>query len=257
MGHHMFVPADLPDKEYTRTAYQRYLKKYLRCVRGVDDNIGRLLTHLQSTGELDDTVIFYTSDQGLMLGEHDYIDKRWMYEESLRMPLLVRYPRLINPGSRSSAIVNNTDFAPTLLDLAGMKTPDYMQGRSFVPILRGTTPPGWRSATYYRYWMHMMHHDNPAHYGIRTGDFKLIFFYGLPLNAPGAVNKPTQPGWELYDLRKDPHEMNNVYGRPEYAEVARKLKQDLLKLKAEVGDTDERYPELMEVRRKYWGARQG
>lgn len=252
MGQHMFVDPKLPDREYAHTAYQRYLKKYLRCVKGVDDNVGRLLDYLLQTGELDNTVILYSSDQGMMLGEHDYIDKRWMYEESMRMPLLVRYPRLVRAGSRSDAIVNNTDFAPTMLDLAGIETPSFMQGRSVVPILRGSTPADWRSATYYRYWMHMAHHDNPAHYGIRTRDYKLIFYYALPLDAPGALKQPTQPGWELYDLRTDPHEMKNVYGSSAYRDTVRDLKAQLLALKTEVGDGDERFPELMEVRRKFW-----
>lgn len=252
MGHHMFVEPDLPEREYTRTAYQRYLKKYLRCVRGVDDNVGRLLAHLEQSGELERTVVIYTSDQGLMLGEHDYIDKRWMYDESMRVPLLVRYPGVVKPGSRSDALINNTDFAPTLLDLAQGRPLGQMQGRSVVPILHGAEPRDWRTATYYRYWMHMANHDNPAHYGIRTKDSKLIFFYGLPLDAAGARQKPTQPGWELYDLRKDPQETANVYGKAEYADVTRKLKSELQRMKEQVGDTDERYPELMQVRRKYW-----
>ena len=252
MGHHMFVDPKLGDTAYKRTAYQRYLKKYLRTVRGVDDAIGELFAYLEKSGELDNTVIFYTSDQGFMLGEHDYIDKRWMYEESLRMPFLARYPKDIQAGSRSDAIINNTDFAPTILEFGGVAAPDLMQGRSFAPILRGQTPANWRKASYYRYWMHMAHHDNPAHYGIRTKDFKLIFFYGLPLGSSGAHDKPTQPGWELYDLREDPKEMNNVYGQPAYVEVAKRLKAELLRVKKEIGDTDEQYPDLMEVRRKYW-----
>ncbi len=252
MGHHMFVDPDLPSEEYKRTAYQRYLKKYLRTVRGVDDGIGQILEYLEASGELDQTVIFYTSDQGFMLGEHDYIDKRWMYEESMRIPLLVRYSGKVRPGSTSDALVNNTDLAPTLLDIAGIETPEFMQGRSLLPILEGTTPGDWRTSTYYRYWMHMAHHDNPAHYGIRTSDYKLIFFYGLPLDAEGAVDRPTQPGWELYDLRKDPREMNNVYDAPAYAGTVSRLKEELLRVKEEVGDTDEKYPELMEVREKYW-----
>lgn len=252
MGMHMFVDPKLPETDYKRTAYQRYLKKYLRCVRGVDDSVGRILAYLEESGELDNTVIFYTSDQGLMLGEHDYIDKRWMYEESMRVPLLVRYPKLVTPGLRSDMLIENIDIAPTLLDLAGVPVPSYMQGRSFVPILRGDTPVNWRNEVYYRYWMHMAHHDNPAHYGIRTKDFKLIFFYGLPLDANGALPKRTQPGWELYDLRKDPHETQNVYREPEYRDLVKKLKVELLRLKAEIGDTDEKYPELMEIRKKYW-----
>ena len=249
MGHHMFVDPDLPDEEYTRQAYQRYLKKYLRCVKGVDDGVGRVLDYLRQTGQLDNTVIFYTGDQGFMLGEHDYIDKRWMYEESLRMPLLVRYPPSVAAGSDSDAIINNTDFAPTILDFAGVQVPESMQGRSIRPILGGTTPTDWRTATYYRYWMHMAHHDNPAHYGVRTKNAKLIFFYGLPCGAPGAQQQPTPPYWELYDLEKDPHEMHNVFRDPQYAA----LRADMLKLldqkKAEVGDTDEKFPELIEARR--------
>jgi len=253
MGHHMFVDQGLSDDAYKRTAYQRYLKKYLRTVRGVDDNIKRLLEHLESEGELDNTVILYTSDQGFMLGEHDYIDKRWMYEESLRVPFLVRYPEWVKAGSRVDALVNNTDFAPTILDIAGVATPDSMQGRSFLPMLKGQSAPSdWREATYYRYWMNMAHHDNPAHYGVRTKDFKLIFFYGLPLDAPGAVDRKTQPGWELYDLREDPHETANVYGKPEFAQIQKQLKDELLRLKTEFGDTDDKYPELMAVRKQHW-----
>ena len=252
MGMHMAVDQNLPDAEYHGVAYQRYLKKYLRCVRGVDDNIGRLIEHLRATGELENTVVIYTSDQGFMLGEHDYIDKRWMYEETLRMPFIVRYPKSIQAGSTPDAIINNVDFAPTLLDFAGVAAPASMQGRSFRPVLEGRTPADWPTATYYRYWMHMTHHDNPAHYGIRTRDFKLIFFYGLPLDARGALKQPTTPGWELYDLRTDPHEMRNVYQQPAYAQTARELKAELLRLKESVGDTDEKYPELMKVRAAHW-----
>lgn len=252
MGMHMHVDPALPDDEYKRVAYQRYLKKYLRCVRGLDDNIGRLLDHLRETGELDNTVVIYTSDQGFMLGEHDYIDKRWMYEETLRMPFIVRYPASVGPGMVADAIINNVDFAPTLLDFAGARAPDSMQGRSFRPILEGRVPADWPAATYYRYWMHMAHHDNPAHYGIRTNDYKLIFFYGLPLDAAGAEPNPTTPGWELYDLRSDPHELRNVYGERAYAGVARQLKAELLRLKERIGDTDEKYPELMKVRERHW-----
>jgi arylsulfatase A-like enzyme len=252
MGQHMFVDPKLGDAEYQRVTYQRYIKKYLRCVKGVDDNVGRLIDHLAQTGELDNTVIFYTSDQGFMLGEHDYIDKRWMYEESLRVPFIVRYPKTIKPGSTSDAIVNNVDFAETLLDFAGATATAEMQGRSARPVLEGRTPADWPNASYYRYWMHMTHHDNPAHYGIRTKDYKLIFFYGLPLDATGALKNKTTPGWELYDLRKDPDELRNVYGETGYAKTVADLKADLLRLKERVGDGDEKYPELMAVRERAW-----
>ena len=252
MGDHMFVDKSLDDETYTSKSYQRYLKKFLRTVRGVDDGIGRVVKYLEEAGELDNTVIIYTADQGFMLGEHDYIDKRWMYEESLRMPFIIRYPKRFQP-SVNDDIVNNVDFAPTLLELAGAQDPpDDFQGRSFVSNLEGNTPDDWRQATYYRYWMHMAHHDNPAHYGIRTKKFKLIFFYGLPLDAAGAKPTPTAPHWELYDLESDPHEMNNIYGEPAFDEITATLKQQLLELKEQSGDTDEQYPELMEVRKQVW-----
>jgi arylsulfatase A-like enzyme len=253
MGDHMFVDDALGDKEYKRVAYQRYLKKYLRCVKGVDDNIGRILDYLEKSGQLENTIIVYTADQGFMLGEHDYIDKRWMYEESHRMPFIVHAPGRIRPATVVDDIVNNADFAPTLLEFAGVETmPDSFQGRSFAANLAGRTPADWPTSTYYRYWLHMAHHDNPAHYGVRTKDHKLIFFYGLPLDCRGAVKKPTRPYWELYDLRKDPHEMNNVYGDPAYAKVTAELKAELLRLKKQLGDTDDKYPELEKRRVKYW-----
>ena len=253
MGHHMFVDRGLPDEAYTRAAYQRYLKKFLRCVRGVDDGIGRLLKFLEESGELDRTVIVYTADQGFMLGEHDYIDKRWMYEESLRMPFIIRYPGSIRPGTVNEDIVNNVDFAPTLLELAGVQEmPASFQGRSFLENLTDRTPADWPTATYYRYWMHMAHHDNPAHYGIRTREHKLIFFYGLPLDARGARRNVTPPHWELYDLLRDPREMKNVHADPAHAGAVKRLKAQLLELKARIGDTDDKYPELMEVRRTAW-----
>ncbi len=254
MGDHMFVDDSLSDDDYLTVSYQRYLKKYLRTVRGVDDNIARLIESLRQSGDLDNTIILYTSDQGFMLGEHDYIDKRWMYEPSLQIPFIVRYPGVTPPGSVSNAMVNNTDYAPTLLDLAGIKVPAAMQGHSVAPILAsGKTPADWRQASYYRYWMHLAHHDNPAHYGIRTANFKLIFFYGLGLDAKGAKAETTIPGWELYDLRNDPDERHNVYDDPAYRGIASQLKAHLLALKTEVGDTDERYPELMKVRELAWG----
>lgn len=253
MGMHMFVDPKLPEKEYTREAYQRYLKKYLRCVKGVDDNVGRIFEYLEKTGQMDNTIIVYTADQGFMLGEHDYIDKRWMYEEALRMPFLVRYPKWIKAGSVNEDLLKNVDFAPTLLAMAGAKAPADFQGRSFLANLRGQTPSDWPVDMYYRYWMHMAHHDNPAHYGIRTQNYKLIFFYGLPLDAKGAMKETTPAYWELYDLKKDPQEMNNVYGQPAYAKIQSDLKKRLLELKKEVGDEDEKYPAMMDLRAKAWG----
>ena len=258
MGDHMFVDRDLPADEYTTVAYQRYLKKFLRTVKGVDDNVGRLLDHLEKSGELDNTIIVYTADQGFMLGEHDYIDKRWMYEESLRMPFLIRYPKSFRAGTINDDIINNVDFAPTLLELAGADDeigrlpPELkLQGRSFVANLKEETPSDWRKASYYRYWMHMAHHDNPAHLGMRTKDYKLIFFYGRRLNDEWFWNpercKDTKPHWEFYDLRKDPNEMQNLINSSEYQETIKQLKRDLIELKKQVGDSDAEYPIVNEL----------
>ena len=241
----------LTGKDKTKFAYQHYLKNYLRCVRGVDDNIKKLLDYLKQEGELDNTIVIYTADQGMMLGEHDYIDKRWMYEESLRMPFIIRYPKAIKAGTRSDALISNVDFAPMLMDYAGVKTPSYMQGRSFRSIIEGEQEPAdWRQATYYRYWMHMRHHYNPAHFGLRTKQYKLIFFYGTSEKDDGT--KQTPPGWELYDIQADPMEMNNLYDNPEYKAVLEKLKLQLTDLRKEVKDSDADYPQIEKVVENFW-----
>lgn len=266
MGMHMEIDPAIPDPEYKRLAYQEYLKRYLRCVKGVDDNVKRIFDYLEAAGIMDNTIIIYTGDQGFMLGEHDYIDKRWMYEESQRMPLLVRYPKRIEAGSKSDAIINNVDFAPTLLTLAGGEVPAYMQGSSFKQILEtGTEPEGWKQETYYRYWMHMAHkHNNPAHFGIRTKDYKLIFFYGRDYqqrdtSAQAWAHNPasmsdfiTPVAWEFYDLKVDPHELDNKYADPNYAEVIRKLKARLKSLRAEVKEDDSRFLEIQKVIDSHW-----
>jgi arylsulfatase A-like enzyme len=174
------IDQELDEPEHGRAAYQEYLKRYLRCVKGVDDNLKRVLDHLKSTGELENTIVIYTGDQGFFLGEHDLMDKRWMYEEAMRMPFVVHHPKTIKPGTVNDWLINNTDFAPTILRLAGVETPDYMQGRSFAAALRGRDKPAdWRDVTYYRYWMHMAHRlQVPAHFGVRSERYKLIFFYG-------------------------------------------------------------------------------
>ncbi len=195
-----------------------YIKDYLRCVASVDDNVGRLLDYLDAEGLARDTIVIYTSDQGFFLGDHGWFDKRFMYEESLRMPFLVRYPGDIRPGTVNEDIVLNLDFAPTLLDYAGAKVPADMQGRSFRPILQGRTPKDWRTSMYYRYWMHLADHGVPAHYGVRTKRHKLIYYYGQPLDAKGAIPKPTEPEWELFDLQKDPSRNEQRLRRPRLRE---------------------------------------
>ncbi len=239
----------LSDEQAKHQAYQTYLKKFLRCVKGVDDNLKRLLGWLKAAGELDRTVILYTGDQGFMLGEHDYQDKRWMYDESMRMPLLVRFPGTVRAASRTDAIVENVDFAATMLDFAGVRAPAQMQGRSFRAILEtGKEPAGWKQAAYYRYWMHMAHHWNPAHFGIRTKTHKLIFFYGCDMKGGNR----TPPGWELYDLRKDPKELVNVYDDPACREAIAQLKKQLRALREKYKDTDEAFPEIRKIVDEFW-----
>ncbi len=232
--------------EKTKAAYQKYLKDYLRCVNGIDDSVGRLLDYLDREGLVEETVVIYTSDQGMFLGEHDYIDKRWIYEEALQMPFLMRYPAEIKAGTQIVHMVSNVDIAPTLLDYAQAEDISDAQGRSFRGVARGNPPPDWPDILYYRYWMHMAHHDNPAHYGIRTKEYKLICFYGLPLDASGALPVETPLGWELYDLANDPQELKNVYDAPAYAEITRELKSRLTEMKKSIGDEDECYGELVE-----------
>jgi arylsulfatase A-like enzyme len=179
----------------------------------------------------------YTSDQGFFLGDHGWYDKRLMYEESLRMPFLVRYPRAIKAGSVGKDLGLNIDFAPTFLDYAGVKAPAEMQGRSFRGVLEGKTPKGWRTSMYYRYWMHNdPDHHVPGHYGVRTKDYMLAYYYGKPLGMKGAYEPDTKPEWEFYDLRKDPREMRNLYSDPGYAGVIGKLRAELERLQQEVGD---------------------
>ena len=225
----------LTDDEIKRNTYQLYLKKYLRCVKGVDDNLARIIDYLKREGLYHNTVVVYTSDQGFFLGEHDYQDKRWGYEEAMHMPFIVRYPTTIPAGIRSDAIVENIDFAATLLDFAGATTPASMQGRSFRSILEtGREPKDWKQAAYYQYWGHLSSHWNPAHIAIRTKQYKLMMFYGAR-NTRAEAQVTTPPGWELYHLERDPREMNNLYDNPEYAGVVAELKHQFKTLRAAIG----------------------
>jgi len=237
--------------EQTRKyVYQQYMKQYLRCVAGIDENVGRLLTYLDKAGLADNTVVIYTSDQGHFQGEHGFYDKRFMYEETLRMPFLARYPKEINPGTTNGDLIINTDFAALFLDYADLPVPADMQGRSFRRNLMGQSVETWRTEFYYRYWLHRAHHGVPAHFGIRTKTHKLIFFYGLPMGLSGKP--PTAPTWELYDLETDPSEMHNVYHQPAHASLVKRLKQRLLELRTEFKDTDDDSSEMKTVMEKYW-----
>jgi arylsulfatase A-like enzyme len=214
----------------------------------VDDHVGRLLDYLEAEGLADNTVVVYTSDQGFFLGDHGWYDKRFMYEESLKMPFVIRYPAEVAPGSVNNDIVLNVDFAPLFLDLAGLPASARMQGRSFRPLLQGSTPPDWREAMYYRYWMNRSDHNVSAHYGIRTHKYKLIYYYYDGCGQKGANGghcagageimaiDGLQPEWELFDLEEDPYELRNRATDPAYAGVFRELKDELHRIQAEVGD---------------------
>ena len=206
--------------------YQRYLQDYLACVQSVDDNVGRLLDWLDQNGLATNTVVFYTSDQGFFLGDHGLYDKRFMYENSIQMPFLVRWPGVARAHSVQDGMALNTDFAPTFMELAGLKTPADMQGRSLVPLLKGEAPPGWRTSYYYRYYHDPGDHNTRAHYGVRTTTHKLIYFW-----------KKDQ--WELYDLSKDPNELHNLYSDPAQQDLVARMKKELYRLKAEVKDEDQ------------------
>ncbi len=248
------LPADydvakLSERETTHLAYQAYLRKYLRCVKGVDDNLKRLFDYLKAEGLYDNTVIIYTGDQGFWLGENDYQDKRWAYDPSMRMPFIVRYPKTIKAGIRSDAIVENVDYPALMLDFADISTPASMQGRSFKSICEtGREPKDWKQAAYYRYWMHMAHHDNPGVLAIRTKTHKLIYYYSC--NYDGGYRTP--PGWELYDLRKDSAELNNIYDNPAYAPIRERLKKQLAALREKVGDDGSHYPAAEKVVQEFW-----
>ncbi len=229
-------PGDLDRDGLRKWAYQLFIKNYLRCVKAVDDNVGRILDFLDQEGLADDTIVIYTSDQGFFLGEHGFYDKRFMLEPCLTTPLIVRYPGRIKAGAVNHDMVLNIDHAPTLLDFAGEKVPSDMQGRSFRSLLEGRTPKDWRQSMYYRYWMHLADHGVPAHYGVRTPRYTLIHYYGQPMAMKGAINKPTEPEWELFDRQKDPEQMNNVYADPQYQATVRELRAELDRLRRELKD---------------------
>lgn len=216
--------------ERTRWNYQRYMRDYLGCVASIDDNVGRLLDELDRQGLAEDTIVVYTSDQGFFLGDHGWYDKRFIYDPSLQMPMLIRYPAEIARGGRTDEIVTNVDVAPTLLDYCGLTLPTA-QGRSFRSVLRGDVPADWPQSMYYRYW----EHDDPshhvwAHYGVRTPTHKLVYFYNEGLGTPGASEQTYPPEWELYDLVADPAELVNVADDPAYAPVRAELEQELSRL---------------------------
>ena len=216
-----FRDANLRGKDLVRWKYQRYIKDYLRCVASVDDNVGRVLDWLDESGLADNTIVIYSSDQGFYLGDHGWFDKRFMYEESYRMPLMARWPGRIPAGSRCSALTTNLDFAETFLDIAGVEIPSDMQGHSLTTLFEGSVSDNWRDSLYYHYYE--FYEDRRAahmvrrHYGVRTDRYKLIHFYNVG-------------EWELYDLEKDPREMTSVHGHADYAGVVKDLTAEVQRL---------------------------
>ena len=217
--------------------YQRYIKRYVRCIASIDESVGRLLDYLDETGQADNTIVIYTSDQGFFLGEHGWFDKRFMYEESFQMPFLIRYPEGIKGNTVCDDIISNVDFAPTFLDYAQLQLPNYMQGTSFRSLLEEKTPEDWQTVAYHRYWMHSdEHHNAYAHYGIRDQRYKLIFWYNEGLDLPGTQAGGEEKEWELFDCQEDPLELFNCYNDPKYAEIVKQLTLALDKKMAEIGD---------------------
>jgi arylsulfatase A-like enzyme len=219
-----FQEAHLQGQDLVRWKYQRYMHDYLACIASVDDSVGQVLDYLDQSGLAENTIVMYASDQGFFLGEHGWFDKRFMYEESLQMPLLVRYPKEIKAGSVNTDIIMNLDFAETFLDYAGARVPDDMQGRSLRALFQGRTPADWRKSMYYHYYEYPAVHSVKRHYGIRTERYKLIHFYN-------DIDE-----WELYDLKADPDEMRNVYNDPAYADTVKQLTAELKELRAKYQD---------------------
>lgn len=256
------LEAHLTGKELDEWKYQNYIRDYMSVIKSVDESVGRVLDYLDSHGLTDNTIIVYTSDQGFYMGEHGWFDKRFMYEESLRTPLLIAYPGHIQPGSVCNKLVQNIDYAPTFLDLAGISKPKKLPGRSLTPLLKdGDKVKGWRNSIYYHYYDYPTYHMVRKHDGVRTDSYKLIHFYGAGgLDAVKENKYQRQPGTrehgcmtyltslgyfepkdsavnynELYDLQADPHELNNLYGKPGYEKITKQLQKQLTDYRKSIG----------------------
>jgi arylsulfatase A-like enzyme len=218
-----FRAANLTGKDLVSWRYQRYMHDYLATVKAVDENVGRVLDYLDREGLAENTLVVYSSDQGFYLGEHGWFDKRWIFEESVRTPLLVRWPGVTKPGTATSALVSNLDFGETFLEVAGVPVPADMQGRSFRPLLRGEKPADWRTAFYYQYFEYPSPHRVRPHYGVITDRYKLVHFEGMG-----------EAYWELFDREKDPSELKSVFGEAAYAATVAELKKELTRLRQEL-----------------------
>ena len=212
-----FASGKLSERDVVRWKYRRYMRNYLSTVKAVDESVGRMLKYLDEKGLAESTVVIYSSDQGFFLGEHGWYDKRWMFEESFRMPFLIRWPGVLAPGSDRTELIQNIDYAPTFLEIAGLQTPSEVQGRSLVPLLKGQSVE-WRKSLYYAYY-ELGEHAVPQHFGVRTQRHKLIYF-------------PRTKEWNLFDLKVDPAEMKSVHDDPDYAETRNELVAEYDRLRA-------------------------
>lgn len=245
-----FIVDGLTKEEIRMKTYQKYVKDFLRCGAAIDDNIGKLMKYLKDSGLDENTIIVYTADQGYYLGEHGWFDKRVIYEESLHMPFVIRYPKEIPAGKRNSDLIENVDFSALMADYAEVEYPETMVGKSFRENLKGNTPDDWREYSYYRYWLHSV--DRPAHFGLRGKRYKIALFYGQPLDMTGVEKTPTEPAWEFYDLKEDPKELHNAINDAKYRDVIIAMKDELKKKREELGDTDKKYPIMQEIIAKHW-----
>ena len=236
---------NLDSVQKRKKIYQKLVKDFMRCGAAIDDNIGKLLDYLETEDIADNTVVIYTADQGYFLGEHGFFDKRLIYEESLQMPFVIRYPKEIKGGQRIDDIILNIDFAALLADYAGIQKPHFVQGESFRGNLKGHTPNNWRNRMYYRYWLH--HPRRPAHFGIRNERYKLAFFYGRPLGMKGTDKTISEPAWEFYDLQRDPKELHNQINNAEYTDIIAEMKKAIVEERKKYGDLDTDFPEMRPI----------
>lgn len=234
-----FLKENLTGRALTEWKYNRFMHDYLACIKGLDDSVGRILKYLDDTGLATNTIVIYSSDQGFFLGEHGWFDKRWIFQESARAPLLIRWPGTIQPGRTNQDLVSNLDFAETFLQIAGQPVPANMQGRSLLPIFHGVTPADWRTAFYYHYYEYPADHHVRPHYGVITGRYTLAHFYW-----------PDVDYWELFDRQKDPGEMRSVFGDPAYADVQTNLMREVTRLRAELKEPEKDDPKAFGLQPK-------
>jgi arylsulfatase A-like enzyme len=244
-----FSVEGLTQEEARMKTYQKFVKDFMRCGAAIDDNIGSLLKYLDDSGLAENTIVIYTADQGYFLGEHGFFDKRMIYEESMKMPFVIRYEKEIPAGTRNDDLIENVDFSALFADYAGVKYPEAMQGYSFRENLKGHAPDGWRQNSYYHYWQNAA--NRPAHFGIRTNRYKLAFFYGKGLLGDDAELE-NDLYWEFYDLEKDFHELHNAYQEETYQTIIERMKKDIFEKQKELRFDLSDYPDIQKVISHHW-----